>query len=302
MCSHRSLFLGLITVCNLATDATDLHASTSWKDVEEQVIQQRAKIKVGHLRIASQYSDLRRRFNLNCITEIYFDSQHLRGDVFSGTDPTKPPSKEDFQRTSCFRCWENERHVAYLRPDSPDVQSAIVISDNERDPHLDYIPDPRRLGFLPFNLGMQSNFSANSYVGSKNRVDFEISDDVQNGKTLKRIKWRQTDHTATIRMWVAPELGFSVVAMENDFENYGIKFLDRIDLEIESFDDSTLFFQKRFITSAPRTALSWRGKILTFTSYLSTNLLMPRHSRLPESPVFQRRTPSLGIRRLRLQL
>ena len=220
-----------------------LAAAPDGQKTEELMLQSRSAIRSGHLRLSAHVWSLSPHFDEEHTLEVMFDKDHLRGDVYTGTSIEEPAPVDRFRSTSCHRCFKDRYHVVYMTPDDH-RKSAIVIGEESdvRERKLYYVPDPRCFGFLPFNLGMQSNFTSRSLIGSQNRTAVDAIEEQLEGHECVRLSWNQTDLGLQVRVWVVPQMGYNPVRMESEFKVGEVIFVDRVDVRVVGFSGDTIFF------------------------------------------------------------
>ncbi|NQT14623.1 MAG: hypothetical protein HQ582_17835 [Planctomycetes bacterium] len=156
----------------------------------------------------------------------------------------KPPGIDEGSYTSTA-IWSDDQHIDYSTQCFEDgAKSALEVADrewslkNEANGEI-RLPPLRALGMLPF--GLLINGTMTDCIGNPNRTELRMSDDIVDGIKCKKISF-VSEGGLPSRVWVAPDMGPSVVRMEQEWKAKSHNYFYRTDVVVEEYRNTGIWF------------------------------------------------------------
>ncbi|HUY90946.1 MAG TPA: hypothetical protein VMV10_19575 [Pirellulales bacterium] len=181
---------------------------------------------------------------MNATRTVYFDGAKIRGDT-SKPYGVRPPAAHADKHTdvSCFGCYSNDMHFSCTDRMSEDGAplAASITDRNHVNEDADYVPDPRWIGFIPIDSFGMRNYHMDYVVGGKGSEAAQVTRENLNGHECQRLEFKRP-WGSTARVWIAPAASYSVMRNEVEFDNGGVHYVDRVDVEVEKHLASGIWF------------------------------------------------------------
>jgi hypothetical protein len=196
-------------------------------------------IKSGQVELDSNIWELtngERQLVYRAIRTVWFDGSKIREDTL------RPQSGG---ATGFYRevlCYAGGRRTFWSDQIFPQGSVAVDYRDQEKPASLsETLVDPRLAGLTPMDSPNYIHFHLESFVARSDRQPPSVRSDPLNGVECWRVEFLTNDGS-TIRYWVAPTQGNSVLRIEHAFTNSGDRYLDSVTTEVKRYESAGVWF------------------------------------------------------------
>lgn len=174
---------------------------------------------------------------------IWFAPGKAREDAFTPYDK-RQGIDESYFRT--IRCVSPNRSVIWTDQILKDHgKAAVSLRDKDNTPEHLGVPDVRALGLVPNTLGSLIRHRMDAVVGMAAPKRASVNRDQLDGSDLLRINY-VTQRGAEFRVWVSPDMDYSVLKIETQFSYSNQQYVDTISSTYQRHTKSQLWFPKHY--------------------------------------------------------
>ena len=218
-----------VAVCLLLVAAADLGAGRSILDrineIETAAIAAGSAVKSGHVAIDVYGRNGQGKYAAGY--DVYFSDRYLRAGR-NATVPGSPPRRGVSPKFTCMYVRGPDRSYFYTDKVLADGGTVVLSVDDREDEKRGIwcVPDARLFGMSPLHSNSFCSMHLDSFLESPHRSRLAVSDGTCRGHKCSLVSYHKDNIGVSVREWICPELGFSVLRMSSEFDSDGVRYVN----------------------------------------------------------------------------
>jgi hypothetical protein len=237
-----------------ADDTADAGKPQTVEQICARILESRRALRSGEMLIVRESSTVRdaKKDRRQSMLHLWFDGAKCRLEELHepSTDRNGRESPR-YTENTCRGCYSDTTFVWHSdRPVNPKM--AVVVADIGLRKIPRYkLPNPRLFGLGASNLHNCDWADMDDFVGNKARTDESVVRETYNDEVCWKVEYRlpsvPQEIPWTLRFWVSPKQGGSIVRIEYQGKYKDNEFIPTVDCENQKAADGGLWFPRRLI-------------------------------------------------------